>query len=103
MLETSTAEAASRPRLALEPRLALQDAATLLQTVQAHRGAPLEIDASGVVEIGTPYLQILLSAAESWRSDRQTLAVVGPSDAFLATIGHLGLGLEAFRAEGAAA
>lgn len=95
--------AASGSRLTLEPRLAAQDAAALVQIVQARRGAALEIDASGVTEIGTPCLQVLLSAARTWRGDRQMLAVVEPSAGFLATIGHLGLGLDTFRAEETAA
>jgi chemotaxis protein CheX len=89
--------------MALEPRLAVDDAAALVQALQARRGAPLEVDASGVAEIGTPCLQILLSAARSWRGDRQTFAVVEPSPGFLATIGHLGVGLDALRADGASA
>lgn len=103
MTETrSSTEEAGQGRLALEPRLAGQDAAAFVEAMQARRGGPLEVDASRVAEIGSPCVQVLLSAAESWRADGAAFAVVAPSPAFLATIGHLGLGIEAFRAGGAA-
>ena len=91
------------PKLVLASRLGLGDAAGLVGTLQAHRGGTLEIDASGVVEIGTPCLQVLLSAAASWRGDGQDLRVLAPSASFLATLGYLGLDLDTLGAGGAAA
>ena len=99
---TSSTEEAAQGSLTLVPRLADEDAAGFVETMQARRGAPLEVDASQVADIGTPCVQVLLSAVESWRADGAAFAVVAPSLAFLATIGHLGLGIEAFRAGGAA-
>jgi chemotaxis protein CheX len=90
-------------RLVLASRLALGDAAALVAALQGQRGRALEIDASGVVEIGTPCLQVLLSAAASWRGDGQDLRVLEPSAGFLATLGHLGLDLDTLGAGGAAA
>ena len=103
--KTDTAEAGpgTASGLVLAPRLAAPDAAALVRNLQAHRGAALEIDASAVVEIGTPCLQVLLSAAASWRGDGQALKVLEPSPSFLATLGHLGLGLDALHAGVAAA
>ncbi len=100
---SNAVEKDSVSRLVLEPRLAAEDAAAFVQSLQTFRGKPLELDASQVAEIGTPCLQVLLSAMVSWRADGQTCAVVEPSDALLAVIGHLGLDLDALQTQGVAA
>lgn len=101
--KSSAVRGVGASRIALEPRLTSQEAAEFTQTVQRLRDAPLDMDASQVVEIGTPCLQILLAAAESWRNDHLAFAVVEPSANFLAVLGHLGLDIESLRSAGDAA
>ncbi len=98
-----SSEAGGASKLALEPRLAGHAAVALARTVREYRGTPLDIDASQVVEIGTLCLQVLLSAALTWRSDRESLSLVDPSEAFMTAMGHLGLNLDALQSAGAAA
>lgn len=73
----------------LPPRLLPQDAAALQASLIGLRGRPVELDASGVVQIATPCVQVLLSAARSWREDGVRLGLAAPSAEMLAVLAHL--------------
>ena len=91
--DTAKSVASAAPRLNSSPGWASRaPRRSSRASLRARRGAAMEIDASEVVEIGTPCLQVLLSAAASWRADGWALAVVEPSSDFFVALGHLGLG-----------
>jgi len=73
----------------LPPRLLPQDAAPLQATLLGLRGQPLELDASGVAQLSTPCVQVLLAAARSWRADGLALGLVAPSAEMTAVLAHL--------------
>ena len=58
------------------------------------RGQNVVIDASKVERVGTQCVQILLSAAATWKDDMAPLAIANPSDAFTAGLKLLGLSPE---------
>jgi chemotaxis protein CheX len=68
--------------LRLPEFLDLTAATPLKAELCARRGAPLELNASGVQRIGGLSLQILLAAATAWRMDGHLLQIVDPSAAF---------------------
>jgi chemotaxis protein CheX len=83
--------------LHLDPRLTAQQAPALLDRLRTLQGQDVEVDASGVVAVSTPCIQILLAAGESWRGDGKALRVVSPSTDFLMALDHLGIGPEALQ------
>ena len=58
----------------LEDRLDSTAAGPLAGELRALAGADLVLDASGVTHLGTPGVQVLLSAAASWRTSGAVLA-----------------------------
>jgi chemotaxis protein CheX len=54
----------------------------LVKTLRDRRGAPLQLDASGVRRMGGLALQVLLSARNTWAADGQALSVTDPSAPF---------------------
>ncbi len=77
--------------IALAPRVNQQTIASLVATLKAHQGQPVQIDASAVKHIGAPGFEALLAAARSWRAATAGFAVIEPSAAFLSGVGHIGL------------
>lgn len=67
-------------RLILPPVLDSAAAVGLADRFQAARGRPVRVDAGGVTLLGGLCLQVLLSAARTWRADRLAYAV-GPASA----------------------
>ena len=57
----------------------------------ARRGAELEVDASRVRRLGAQCLQVLLSAAMTWRADDVPLTFADPSPDFLDGLTLLGM------------
>ena len=57
-------------------------AAPLRDALLALRGAPLDLDASGVANLGGLCLQIILSATKTWDADGHPLRIVDPSEPF---------------------
>ena len=55
------------------------------------RGAALTVDASGVRRLSTPCVQVLLSAASTWKADNVTLRMVTPSSELTTTLNQLGI------------
>ena len=86
----------SNPRILKLPEvLDLNAASRLHEQVLAHKGEDIDIDASEVTRVGAQCVQVLLSAALSWRSDEQSLKVGKASDAFVKTLQLLGISDEA--------
>lgn len=81
--------------LKLPEILDLNAASRLHEQVLAHKGEDIDIDASDVSRVGAQCVQVLLSAAKSWRAEDQKFKVEKASDAFLKTLQLLGISDEA--------
>ncbi len=68
--------------LQLPDNLDLKAAGPLRGALMEARGAPIEIDASGVQRLGGLCLQVLLSAEATWATDGYPFAIKAASDAF---------------------
>lgn len=79
----------------LNPRLDLTAAAGLCAALKERRGNALTIDAMNVEHLGSQCLQVLISAAATWRSDNAELSYCGQSDAFTAALQSFGAPVEA--------
>ena len=77
--------------VALPARLDLSTAATLAETLRAHQGGDVVLDASGVTHLGTPGLQVLLAARKSWAGAGRALALQGLSEGLASQLATLGL------------
>lgn len=87
----SDAEIAMQGKLELPEVLDLKAAAPLAAEFLAHRGGELSVDASRVQRLGGQCLQVLLSAAMTWKADELPFALVNPSDDFLGGLARLGI------------
>jgi anti-anti-sigma regulatory factor len=101
---TETAPAAApvsgtSSKLRLESRMAVQHASALLESLKALGGKDVDLDASGVVSISTPSLQILLAAGAAWRDRGHRLRIIDPSADFLMVLDHLGISLNALQSQ----
>lgn len=85
--------------LQLESRLTVQHAPALLDSLRVRRGQDLTLDASGVITISTPCLQVLLAAGEGWRRDGRGLWITDPSSDLLTDLEHLGISLEMLQSQ----
>jgi chemotaxis protein CheX len=81
----------SEENIALPETLDLVAARPLAQTLLSMRGSDVKIDASQVTRIGGQCLQVLLSAAATWRADHAILKVVAPSQEFIGGLKLLGV------------
>lgn len=92
--------------LSLAPRLDLSQAgplATALRAqMRAQTGGALVLDASGVTHLGALGLQVLLSAAQSWRAAGQTLTISPRSEAFDEALALFGVPLADLQSQEAA-
>jgi len=77
--------------LALPPTLDADAAVRLANTLCDLRYAPLTLDAAPLRRIGAQGLQVLLSAAKSWRGDAVALALINLSDEALEQIRAMGV------------
>jgi chemotaxis protein CheX len=78
-------------RYALPSRLDLPAAAPLAEDLRARAGADLLLDADELTHLGTPGLQVLLAAGQSWRAAGHDLRVEGLSDAVAGQVALFGL------------
>ncbi|MDF1872059.1 STAS domain-containing protein [Vannielia sp.] len=78
-------------RLALPARLDLPSAGPLATDLKAHVGKPLTLEATACEAIGTPGLQVLLSAAATWRKSGLPLSLEGLSKECAAQLAIFGL------------
>ena len=72
----------------------------LLDQLAKKRGNPLTINASKVERLGAQCAQVLIAAAQTWRSEMQTLQIAQPSNDFVEGLEILGLSLEHVSFEG---
>ncbi len=75
----------------LAPILDVKAALPLVSELLAHRGAELCVDASHVQRLGGQCLQVLLSAAMTWKADEVPLAIANPSPDFIEGLRRLGV------------
>ncbi len=68
---------------ALAPVLDLKAAGPLKAALIERRGHPLELDAADVQRMGGLCLQVLLSAAATWREEGHSLRIGPRSEAFM--------------------
>ncbi len=66
--------------LMLDPRLDLKAAPGLGETLLAHQGKDLTLDAGHVSHIGAMGLQVLRAAARSWSEQGKRLSMINVSD-----------------------
>jgi chemotaxis protein CheX len=79
------------PVLELPAVLDLKAAAPLAAALLERRGTELVVDASRVEKLGGQCLQVLLSAALTWKGDEQSFGVVDPSAGYLESLALLGV------------
>lgn len=77
--------------IVLDQVLDLKAAVPLTESLLAHRGADVVIDAGEVERLGAQSLQVLLSAVATWHADGRVLDFVHPSEAFLENLRLFGI------------
>jgi chemotaxis protein CheX len=88
-----------RATLELSGVLDLKAATPLTVEFLSVRGRPLDVDASRVERLGGQCLQVLLSAAEAWKTDGTPFAFVNPSSDFIEGLARLGVSTADFTGE----
>ena len=88
--------------LTLTSRLDATAAMPLLDALLSRRGTPLDLRVDHVERVATLPLQVLLSAAATWRADGHRLRLTGHSDVLDEAVRTLGLTLDDLTAEGGA-
>ena len=91
MSESARSDTRASNLLELPEVLDLRAAAPLASEFLARRGAELRVDASRVRKLGGQCLQVLLSAAMTWKADEIDLSIGDPSSEFLAGLAMLGI------------
>ncbi|NDR58105.1 STAS domain-containing protein [Aliiruegeria sabulilitoris] len=86
--------------LALPARLDLPAATPLAEAITALRGQDLRMSAEAVTHLGTPGLQVLLSAARSWAADGKSFSLQPCSEAFTEQLSIFGIDSAALSAPG---
>ena len=79
--------------ITLEPRAGYSAAPGLTQTLKDLRQKPVLIDAGTVEYIGVPCLEVIMSAAKTWKNDAVGFQLINPTDAFNEGISLLGISL----------
>ncbi|SDK77554.1 STAS domain-containing protein [Aliiruegeria lutimaris] len=87
-------------KLALPARLDLPAAAPLSEAITALRGQDLCLSAEAVTHLGTPGLQVLLSAARSWAADGKSFSLQSCSEALSEQLTIFGIDPDALSAPG---
>jgi chemotaxis protein CheX len=85
-------------RLSLAESLGPAEATELADKLRTLRGAALEIEAHSVRRLGGLCVQVLLSAAATWRQDGLPLRLVEASPEFEESLRLLGLSADALSA-----
>lgn len=78
-------------RFILPKRLDSSGAAALAESLLAHRGHGLILDASGVEVIGALSMEVLIATGRQWTADEQVLTVSAPSSRYISACATLGL------------
>jgi chemotaxis protein CheX len=66
-------------------------APSLADSLRGARGKPLALSAATVRKLGGQCVQVMLSAAASWRADGQSLSLIEPSREFVEALRLMGL------------
>ena len=74
-------------------------APALHEALRGLRGAALTLEATQVRRLSAQTMQVLLSAARTWRADGKVLSLESPSEALTDALRLLGLGLSDITAE----
>jgi chemotaxis protein CheX len=93
---TPDSEIAMPGTLALPEILDLKAAAPLAGEFLTLRGSELRVDAARVQRLGGQCLQVLLSAAMTWKADELPFVLINPSDDFLDGLARLGISADDF-------
>jgi len=96
MQENAETDACSPGRLELPEVLDIKAATPLAVEFLSLRGRPILVDASRVRQLGGLCLQVLLSAAKTWRIDESSFALVNPSTDFTEGLARLGISVAEF-------
>ena len=75
----------------LPENLDMPVAAQLAESFAKLVGEPLEVDAARVQRLGASCLQVMLSAARTWKAEGDALTLKDPSPRFLEDLNLLGL------------
>lgn len=76
--------------------LDLKAAAPLAAEILTLRGRSVDIDAAHVERVGGQCLQVLLSAAKTWKAAKTSFAVINPSSDFAECLARLGVSAAEF-------
>ena len=79
----------------LDQRLDLTASSALCAALKERRGNTIIIDAENVEHLGSQCLQVLISAAVTWRADNAELAYSGQSSAFSEALQNFGAPMDA--------
>jgi chemotaxis protein CheX len=85
-------------RLSLTESLGPAEATDLADKLRTLRGTPLEIEAHSVRRLGGLCVQVLISAAATWRADSIALRLIEPSPEVEESLRLLGLSADALSA-----
>ena len=84
-----------RPRrLQLAENLDGSQVEPLMDLLAKKRGSPLLINASKVERLGAQCVQVLVAAAQTWRTEMHSLQIVQPSTSFEEELEQMGLTLD---------
>ncbi len=70
----------------LDANLDIRAAAPLRETLLAHQGTPVELDAGQVTRLGALCLQIMLAACRDWSARGVAFSILNPTAAFTETL-----------------
>lgn len=93
-------ESPAAAALSLPETLDSSWAGNLKDMLLARRGTPIVVDAGQVRRTAMQAVQILISAAQTWKADGQNYVVTNPTQEFLDTIALAGLSREQLLVEG---
>jgi len=91
MPETAKASSPQPCLLKLPEALDLKAAAPLAAEFLALRGRPVQVDGRQVTRVGGLCLQVLLSAAKTWKADESRFSIVSPSSELIDGLLRLGV------------
>jgi len=93
MQDIAEADPGSPALRELSEILDLKAAGQLTADFLALRGRPIDVDAARAERLGGLCLQVLLSAAKTWKMDEIPFAVINPSPEFLEGLARFGISI----------
>lgn len=95
-----TRDPAREETVILPDSLDSASAASIQELLLSRRGSPVVVDAGQVNRVGVQALQVLISAAQTWRADGQSYKVRNPSSELVETLALVGLSADQLLLEG---